>query len=140
MNFSTPGFPVLHYLLEFAQTHVHRVGDVIQPSHPLSSPFPPALNLSQRQGLFTAQCLSLRVHTWGGNGGSAVLGRAAGCTLLALAQVTLLALAQAPGKWGGEGHSCPPSSMQNIPSLCEYGPDGNEAGPSLPPTPAVIQG
>ena len=91
-------------------------------------------------GLFPAQCLSLRVHTWGGHGGSAVLGRAAGCTLLALARVTLLALAQAPGKWGGEGHSCPPSSMQNIPSLCEYGPDGNEAGPSLPPTPAVIQG
>ena len=43
----TPGFPVLHYLLEFAQTHVHQVGDAIQPSHPLSSPSPPAFNLSQ---------------------------------------------------------------------------------------------
>ena len=47
-----PGFPVLHYLLELAQTHVHRIGDAIQPSHPLSPPSPPALNLSQHQGLF----------------------------------------------------------------------------------------
>jgi len=49
---STPGFPVLHYLLELAQTHVHWVGDAIQPSHPLSPPSPPALNLFQHQGLF----------------------------------------------------------------------------------------
>ena len=49
---STPGFPVLHHLLEFAQTHVHWVGDAIPPSHPLSSPSPPACNLSQDQGLF----------------------------------------------------------------------------------------
>ena len=41
-NYSTPGFPVHHNLPEFTQTHVHRVGDVIQPSHPLSSPFSPA--------------------------------------------------------------------------------------------------
>ena len=52
MDCSTPGFPVLHYLLEFAQTHVHWVGDAIQPSHPLSPPFPSALNLSQPQSLF----------------------------------------------------------------------------------------
>ena len=49
---STPGFPVHHQLLEFMQTHVHRVGHAIQPSHPLSSPSPPAFNLSQHQGLF----------------------------------------------------------------------------------------
>ena len=49
---STPGVPVLHYLPEFAQTHVHWVNDVIQQSHPLSSPSPPVLNLSQHQGLF----------------------------------------------------------------------------------------
>ena len=49
---STPGFPVLHHPPEFAQTHVHWVGDAIQPSHPLSSPSPPAFNLSQHQGLF----------------------------------------------------------------------------------------
>ena len=49
---STPGFPVHHQLPELTQTHVHRVGDAIQPSHPLSSPFPPTLNLSQHQGLF----------------------------------------------------------------------------------------
>ena len=52
MNRSTPGLPVHHQLLEFTQTHVHRVGDAIQPSHPLSSPSPPAPNLSQHQGLF----------------------------------------------------------------------------------------
>ena len=49
---STPGSPVLHYIQELAQTHVHRVGDAIQPSHPLSSPSPPAFSLSQHQGLF----------------------------------------------------------------------------------------
>ena len=52
MNCSTPGLPVHHQLPEFTQTHVHRVGDAIQPSHPLSFPSPPALNLSQHQGLF----------------------------------------------------------------------------------------
>ena len=52
MDCSTPGFPVLHYLLEFAQTHVHWVGDTIRPSHPRSSPSPPAFSLSQHQGLF----------------------------------------------------------------------------------------
>ena len=52
MNCSTPGFPVHHQLLELTQTHVYQVGDTIQPSHPLSSPFPPAFNLSQHQGLF----------------------------------------------------------------------------------------
>ena len=49
------GFPVLHYLPEYSQTHVHWVGDVIQPSHSLSSPFP-AFNLSQHQGLFQWIC------------------------------------------------------------------------------------
>ena len=52
MNCSTPGLPVHHQLPEFTQTHVHWVGDAIQPPHPLSSPSPPALNLSQHQGLF----------------------------------------------------------------------------------------
>ena len=47
MNHSTPGLPVHHQLPEFTQTHVHRVGDAIQPSHPLSSPSPPAPNPSQ---------------------------------------------------------------------------------------------
>ena len=49
---NTPDFPVLHHLLEFAQTHVHWVGSAIQPSHPLSSPSPPAFNLSQHLVLF----------------------------------------------------------------------------------------
>ena len=52
MNHSTPGLPVHHQLPESTQTHVHRVDDAIQPSHPLSSPSPLALNLSQHQGLF----------------------------------------------------------------------------------------
>ena len=52
MDYTTPGFPVLLCLLELAQTHVHRVGDAIQPSHPLLPPSPPALSLSLHQGLF----------------------------------------------------------------------------------------
>ena len=52
MSCSTLGLPVHHQLPESTQTHVHWVGDAIQPSHPLSSPFPPALNLSQHQDLF----------------------------------------------------------------------------------------
>ena len=48
----TPGFPVHHQLPELTQTHVHRVGDAIQPSHLLLSPFPPAFDLSQHRGLF----------------------------------------------------------------------------------------
>ena len=52
MNHSTPGLPVHHQLLEFTHTHIHRVSDAIQPSHPLSSPSPPAPNLSQHQSLF----------------------------------------------------------------------------------------
>ena len=52
MDCSMPGFPVLHLLPGFAQTHVHLVADAIQPSHPLSPSSPPALNLSQHQGLF----------------------------------------------------------------------------------------
>ena len=51
-NHSTPGLPVLHQLPESAQTHVHRISDAIQPSHPLSFPSPPAPNLSQHQSLF----------------------------------------------------------------------------------------
>ena len=52
MDCSTPGFPALHHLREFAHTYVHWVSDAIQRSHPLSSPSPPAFNLSQCQGLF----------------------------------------------------------------------------------------
>ena len=60
MNRSTPSLPVHHQLLEFTQTHVQWIGDAIQPSHPLSSPSPPALNLSQHQGFF--QWVSLRMR------------------------------------------------------------------------------
>ena len=60
MDHSMPGLPVHHQLLELAQTHVHQVSDAIQPSHPLSSPSPPAFHLSQHQGLFewvSVQCI-----------------------------------------------------------------------------------
>ena len=55
MNRSTQGLPVHHQLLEFTQTHVHRVSDAIQPSHPLSSPSPPAPNPSQHQSFPVSQ-------------------------------------------------------------------------------------
>ena len=61
MNHSTPGLPVHHQFLEFTQSHVHRVGDAIQPSHPLSFPSPPALKLSQHQGLFSNES-ALRIR------------------------------------------------------------------------------
>ena len=60
MNRSTPGLPVHHQLPEFTQIHVHRVSDAIQPSHPLSSPSPPALNPSQHQSLFQESTLRMR--------------------------------------------------------------------------------
>ena len=53
IDYSTPDFPVYHQLPELAQTQVYQVSDAIQPSHPLSSPSPPAFNLSQHYGLFT---------------------------------------------------------------------------------------
>jgi len=61
MDCSTPGLPVYHQLSEPTQTHAHGVGDAIQPSHPLSSPFPPTFNLSQHQGLSNESVLHI---TW----------------------------------------------------------------------------
>ena len=60
MNRSRPGLPVHHQLQDFTQTHVHRVGDAIQPSHPLSSPSPPAPNPSRHQGLSSESTLRMR--------------------------------------------------------------------------------
>ena len=60
MDCSTPGLPVHHRPLEFTQTHVHRVSDAIQPSHPLLPPSPPTFNLSQHQGLFQESVLRIR--------------------------------------------------------------------------------
>ena len=62
MNCSTPGLPVHHQLSEFTQTHVHRVSDAIQPSHPLSSPFPPALNPPPASESFPMS----QLFAWGG--------------------------------------------------------------------------
>ena len=72
MDYSMPSFPVLHYLPEFAQTHIHWVGDAIQPCHPLSSPSSAAFNLSQHQGLFqwvnsshqVAKVLEFQLQHW----------------------------------------------------------------------------
>ena len=68
MDCSMPGFPILHHFLELAQTHVHWVGDAIQPSHPLSSPYPPAFNLPAsgsfpRSHLFASGGQNTRVST-----------------------------------------------------------------------------
>ena len=60
MDCSKPGLNVHHQLPELIQTHIHRVGDAIQPSHPLLSPSPPACNLSQHQGLFYESVLHIR--------------------------------------------------------------------------------
>ena len=60
MNCSTPGLPVHHQLPELTQTHVHRVSDVIQPSHPLWSSSPPAFNLSQHQGFSSESAFHIR--------------------------------------------------------------------------------
>ena len=60
MDCSTPGCPVHYQLPEVVQTHVHRVSDTIQPSHPLSSPSPPALNLSQHQGFSSESVFRIR--------------------------------------------------------------------------------
>jgi len=60
MDCSMPGLPVYHQLLELAQTHVHRVSDATQPSHPLSSPSPPAFNLSQHQVFSNESVLRIR--------------------------------------------------------------------------------
>ena len=60
MNRSMPGLPVHHQLPEFTQTHIHQVSDAIQPSHPLSSPSPPAPNPSQHQGFSNESALRMR--------------------------------------------------------------------------------
>ena len=64
MDWSTPGLPVHHQLLELAQTHVHWVGDVIEPSHPVSSPSPPVFNLPQHQGLFWVSSWDQVAKVW----------------------------------------------------------------------------
>ena len=61
MDCNMPGLPVHHQLSELTQTHVHRVGDAVQPSYPLSSPSPPAFNLCQHQGLFQSVSSSFQV-------------------------------------------------------------------------------
>ena len=72
MDYSIPGFPVLHYLPEFAQTHVHWVSDAIQQSHSLSSASPPTFKLSQHQGLYQWVSSSYHLHIrWPNSGASA---------------------------------------------------------------------
>ena len=73
MDCSKPGFPVHLQLPEFAQTHVHQVGDAVQPSHPLSYPSPPAFNLSQHQGLQMSQFFASGGQTIGVSASASVL-------------------------------------------------------------------
>ena len=73
MNRSTPGLPVHHQLLEFTQTHVHRVSDAIQPSHPLSSPSPPALNFPSIRVFSNESTLHIRWPSIGVSASASVL-------------------------------------------------------------------
>ena len=73
MYYSTPGFPVLYHLLEFAQTHVHWVSDAIQPSHPVSSPIPPASNLSEHQSFLMTQLFTSGGQSIGASATASVL-------------------------------------------------------------------
>ena len=73
MDCSTSGFPVLHCLPEFAQTHVHRVGDAIQPPHPLTPPSHRTLNLFQHQGLFPSQLFAAGRQSIGASASASVL-------------------------------------------------------------------
>ena len=73
MNHSTPSLSVHHQFPELTQTHVHRVGGAIQPPHPLSSPSPPALNLSQHQGLFKCQLFASGGQNIGASASTSVL-------------------------------------------------------------------
>ena len=98
MDCSTPGFPVLHHLLEFAQTHVHWVGDAIWPSHPLLLPSPFAFNLSQHQHLFllckpviTVSHL-IRDHRWKKDHNLRVLHQPSDCSPFRAQEVFLWAL------------------------------------------------
>ena len=68
-----PGFPVLHHLLELTQTHAHRVGDAIQPSHSLSPPSPPALSLLQHQSFPMSQLFASGGHSIGASVSASVL-------------------------------------------------------------------
>ena len=117
MNCSTPGLPVHYQLLESTQTHVSWVSDTIQPHHPLSSPSPPALNLSQHQGIFkwvssshqvdldTPQIFHSKLHLFvGGSGG-----------VLELAWLARTADCQILGVWAG----CQTWSLLKI-KLCKF--------------------
>ena len=102
MNHSTPGLPVHHQLPESTQTHVHWVSDAVQPSHPLSSPSPPALNLSQPQGLFkwvnslhqVAKVLEFQLQISPSNEYSGLISLRIDCFDLLAAQGTLKSLLQ----------------------------------------------
>ena len=105
MNCSRPGLPVHHQLQEFTQTHVHRVGDAIQPSHPLSSPSPPAPNPSQHQSLF--QWVNF---AWGV--------QSTGVSALASFLKCLADIKKLNKIWGNSLHVNYPGYLQDIRYLC----------------------
>ena len=103
MDCSMPGFPVLHYLPELAQTHVHWISDAIQPSHVLSSPSPPAFNLSQHQGLFQWVISSHQGFPCGS------AGKESSCNAGDL--VSIPGLGRSPGE--GKGYTLQYSGLEN---------------------------
>ena len=103
MDCSMPGFSVHHQLPEFTQTHVHWVGDAIQPSHSLSSPSPPAFNLSQHQGLF--QWVSFFASGGQSTGGSA-----------STSGLPMNTQDWSPLGWTGWSPCCPRDSQESSPT------------------------
>ena len=115
---STPGVPVHHQLLKPTQTHVHHVGDAIQPPYPLSSPSPPAFNLSQHQGLFNESVLRIRwPKYWGFSFGISPTNVCSGLISFRIDWFDLLALQ-------GTQESSPASQFESFSSVFSllYGP------------------
>ena len=107
MEYSTPVFPVLHHLPELAQTHGHLVSDAIQPSHPLSSPSPPACNLSQHQDFF--------LMSWLFTSGGQRIGASASASVLLMKD--WLGIFEIFGTnvmcWAMRSEQCPPPGISN---------------------------
>ena len=128
MDCSTPGFPVLHYLPEFAQIHVHWVNDAIQPSHLLSHPSPLALNISQNQGFF------LRVSSW--HQGQSI-GASTSASVLPVNIQDWFHLNHPSGLTPGPvpAAAAAAKSLQSCPTLC----DPIDSSPWGSPVPGILQ-
>ena len=133
MDCSTPGLPVHHQLLELAQTRVHRVGDAIQPSHPLSPPPSLALSLSQHQGLFQGEAYRVTLYMF--LRASEVCLNKCPCMMPSAHTFRIVCL---PRRWDLDLCSvaaAAANSLQSCPTLCDpiYG------SPSGSPVPGILQ-